>query len=302
VSWQAYQWAVHQRAGSAGAKAVLMVLAEAARDDACRLSQEAVAERSEMDRRSVLRHMATLEEVGLITRERRFDASGHRSPDTVRLRRGPATQGDNLSPSQDANMSPGPSDNLSPRDENPTRQIRRPKVTKKTCLGDSLSQHKEEGSEKVLKREERARRAETQIPNGFPDELAVSAAAVFFREKGFNVDAAAEAEKFRLHALSNDRRLRNWEAGFQMWTRKALQWAPKLPHSVATIPDIPEADQWDGRIAGFRKNGWWNANEWGPKPEKPGCNAPAMVLIAHGYSPGGGVVVLPVQALAGGAA
>jgi hypothetical protein len=296
VSWQAYQWAVQQRAGSAGAKAVLMVLAEAARDDNCVLSQDLIAERAEMDRRSVLRHMATLETAGLIVRERRFDSAGHRKSDAVRLCRETPSLGDTVSPSPDANLSLGPSDSLSPRDQIPMRQKRRPKVTNSTCLSDSLSQQIEPTSEKVLKRGTGARRPECAIPDGFPDALAISGAAAFFRDKGVNVDAAAEAEKFRLHALAHDRRLRSWDAGFQGWTRKALQWAPKLAQLVSA-PDVAEVDQWDSRVAAFRQSGWWNANEWGPKPEKAGCRAPPTVLIAHGYSPGLGVVVLPKQAV-----
>ncbi|MFK0002555.1 hypothetical protein [Paenarthrobacter sp. NPDC090522] len=38
-------------------------------------------------------------------------------------------------------------------------------------------------------------------------------------EKTVNIDR--EAERFKLHAQANDRRLRNWDAGFRMWLSKA---------------------------------------------------------------------------------
>ena len=46
-----------------------------------------------------------------------------------------------------------------------------------------------------------------------------------------NLDIAMEAERFKAHAQANDRRLRDWNAGFRMWLTKAKP-SPSQEHSV----------------------------------------------------------------------
>jgi hypothetical protein len=290
LSWQDSKWAVKQTAGSAGAKAVLLVLAEACRDGACFLAHETIAEAAEMDRRSVVRHMQTLDDSGLIRRERRFDGFGHRTSDRIKLVRDDASQGDNLTP--------GLSDNLSPGEGEPKCQIAHPKVTKTASLSDSLSQ--EPSSNLGLNRESAAkparRQPETPIPESFPDLEAIAEEADRFLESGYNIDAAHEAEKFRANAETNDRRLRNWRAGFRTWCLKARDFAPatsRIPKPASQAG--PRLIDWPARIAGYQHTGYWEASEWGPKPGKAGCEAPSLVLIAHGYSPDGGNVVIPMK-------
>lgn len=42
-------------------------------------------------------------------------------------------------------------------------------------------------------------------------------------------------------------------------------------------PNTP--DPWASRVREFRRNGYWNSTDWGPKPGKPGCNAPSALLV-----------------------
>ncbi|ASN20675.1 hypothetical protein [Arthrobacter sp. YN] len=63
------------------------------------------------------------------------------------------------------------------------------------------------------------------VPNGAHIEYAKS--------RLLNLDS--EAERFRLHAQANDRRLRDWDSGFRMWLTKAT---PTLPKSAS--PWSPE--------------------------------------------------------------
>ena len=46
-----------------------------------------------------------------------------------------------------------------------------------------------------------------------------------------NLDIALETERFKAHAQANDRRLRDWNAGFRMWLTKAKP-SPSQEHSV----------------------------------------------------------------------
>lgn len=53
---------------------------------------------------------------------------------------------------------------------------------------------------------------------------------------------------------------------------EADRWQAFAVDLDATPP--PSADPWPGRLREFRRNGFWNTTDWGPKPGKPGCLAP----------------------------
>lgn len=86
MSVAACNWAVKQRAGGAGPKAVLLALAHHAdTDGVCYPSQSVLAEEMEMDERTVRRHVAHLESAGIIERIRRTRKNGSRKSDAYRL-------------------------------------------------------------------------------------------------------------------------------------------------------------------------------------------------------------------------
>lgn len=60
------------------------------------------------------------------------------------------------------------------------------------------------------------KRPERPLPAGWEPN---DAHRGFAREK--NIFLEGEAERFKLHAQANDRRLRDWDAGFRMWLTKA---------------------------------------------------------------------------------
>lgn len=60
------------------------------------------------------------------------------------------------------------------------------------------------------------RKRERPIPAGWAP---TSAHIEYAKQR--NLDLEGEAERFRLHAASHDRRLRDWDAGFRMWLTKA---------------------------------------------------------------------------------
>lgn len=86
MSVEAITWANKQRTGSPGAKLVLLALANYADEDGyCYPSQATLAIVTEMSRDSIARHMKALEALGLLAREGRFDKTGRRTTDMVRL-------------------------------------------------------------------------------------------------------------------------------------------------------------------------------------------------------------------------
>lgn len=48
--------------------------------------------------------------------------------------------------------------------------------------------------------------------------------------------------------------------------------------AMPTKSDLPPEEPWEKRVRDFRKDGFWNATTWGPKPGEPGCRAPANLV------------------------
>lgn len=119
MSVQAMTWAVTQRTGNAGAKAVLMALAfHATASGECFPSQSLLADEAEMDARSVRRHLTLLERAGFIRKEHRQRRNGSRTSDRVYLNLA-RVQPDILSADQPDTMPARPiqPDNMSGRNE-----------------------------------------------------------------------------------------------------------------------------------------------------------------------------------------
>lgn len=53
------------------------------------------------------------------------------------------------------------------------------------------------------------------------------------------LDLSTEAFRFRNHAHSNDRRLRDWDAGFRNWLSKAQEFAASKPKERKPPPPLP---------------------------------------------------------------
>ncbi|PZQ79300.1 MAG: helix-turn-helix domain-containing protein [Ancylobacter novellus] len=86
MSVEAITWANKQRAGSSGAKLVLLALANYADEQGrCWPSYRTLADVTEMSADSISRHVATLESRSLCAREARFDDNGRRMSNVIRL-------------------------------------------------------------------------------------------------------------------------------------------------------------------------------------------------------------------------
>jgi hypothetical protein len=123
VSWQASEWAVKQRAGSATAKATLMVLAEAANARGeCFPSQPTIAKRAELSERCVWQALADLQGGGLIIRQARRNKRGHRTSDLITLQlTQPATPAVRPDPPQPAAAATRTDESLTANGAPPTR-------------------------------------------------------------------------------------------------------------------------------------------------------------------------------------
>ena len=86
MSFQVMAWARSIKTGSATTKAVLMAVANYA-DEAglCWPSQDQIADDTELSRHSVMRALDVLQELGLLTRERRHRKDGSRTSDMITL-------------------------------------------------------------------------------------------------------------------------------------------------------------------------------------------------------------------------
>ncbi len=86
MSFQVMAWARGIKTGSATTKAVLMAVANYADEDGlCWPSQDQIADDTELSRHSVMRALDVLQELGLLTRERRHRKDGSRSSDMITL-------------------------------------------------------------------------------------------------------------------------------------------------------------------------------------------------------------------------
>jgi hypothetical protein len=95
MSVAAIDWAFEQDVKPTGRKCVLVALANFAReeDGTCFPGQETLAGMTSQSLASVQRHLAALEDAGLITRERRFRTNGFRTSDLFHLNYKPTADG-----------------------------------------------------------------------------------------------------------------------------------------------------------------------------------------------------------------
>lgn len=120
------------------------------------------------------------------------------------------------------------------------------------------------------------KKPETGVPDGFPDAEALSDAKRLVVAEGAQVKIRFEADKFINHAVANDRRLRDWRAGWRNWILNAIDRAPKglIPPTSAAQP----INRWPSRVKEWKEDNYWNAVDWGPPPGEPGCLCPPNLL------------------------
>lgn len=70
------------------------------------------------------------------------------------------------------------------------------------------------------------RKAEAPIPDAFPGDDLIREAGEAVRAAGVALDVVDQAARFRAHALTNDRRVRDWPEAFRGWVGIEVRRAP----------------------------------------------------------------------------
>lgn len=137
----------------------------------------------------------------------------------------------------------------------------------------------------------RARKPETPIPEGFPDQEALTKGEAMVSGAGVMLDVGRQAVRFRGHAETNDRRCRDWRAAWRTWLEKSIEQAPVLVHSAqAQQMSAAESAAIDLRKHRYWMEDWKKGNPWdrkirGPRPDEIGCGVPEPIMAEFGHTP-----------------
>lgn len=121
----------------------------------------------------------------------------------------------------------------------------------------------------------------SQIPDGFPDVEARAAAVAFWRKQGrSDLNANTEAAAFRDNKLQNGKTHKDWKAAWRTWIRNAVKYNKPMNGTKVNGTGVESVspDRWRERLQKFSADPANWSNSWGPKPNEPGCHAPAEVL------------------------
>lgn len=113
------------------------------------------------------------------------------------------------------------------------------------------------------------RKPRKALPENFPTLELINEEQRKANLAGADLDLSAEAERFRNHALSIDRRCSDWSGAWRNWCLKAVGWAPKLQGRTP----VEAADPWPSRVLNWQVNKYWDSH-WGPKPGQDGYSGP----------------------------
>lgn len=286
-------WAAKASAGDPTAKAVLMVLAEAA-DTAgiVFLGQDTIAERCDTRRETVNRAIKRLEERGLLSRKRRNRADGSRTSDLIHLSLCDDMQRDEIAHREGAyvTISQGQCD-LNAQQEPPVN----PQIK------DISSEHLPEGPKP------------TKTKTDYPVEFE-SLWVTYPHVQGRSSKKAAHAQWVKLAAADRSdfvlavgafpaspqakRDGGQFVPAMERWVAKG-QWRDFVPTATPepAEPKTAEMGEWAEAMK-LWAIGKWNSTAWGPRPGEPDCRVPVDVLARHGLVDN----VTPFPAHRGGAA
>lgn len=295
MSVQALAWAKRQKAGSASAKLVLMILADYADEHGrCWPARSTIAEEAELTIRSVSDQLKALEAAGLIERDTRTRDDGSQTSSTIQIRldREPVKQsaGEGVQeihppvqtlhpPVQEVpggvNQLPTGGEPRSPRE--PPEELLELEATLPVASappdapGPARSKGdpwRSDGEFEALWQAatpEMRRRAKSKA-KAWPEWL-----------KAKRVDPPAQILLGLAGYLERDPDVkRTGGPGLHIWL-KDRTWQAWTGCGTAESPPSWTADQWAAAIDIWRQEGRWG-DSLGPRPGEPGCRAPAHLL------------------------
>lgn len=159
-----------------------------------------------------------------------------------------------------------------------------------TVESNQMERRGEEDGEKVERKGRgRPRGApDTPIPEGFPDEEAITLARDRFAEASVSLNPTREAQRFRDHNLAKGKLFKDWRAAWRTWVNNAIAWAPEDAKVVPISPADPELEKSIYRrlMKYFLDGDPWNREARGPRPDEPGCRIPPEIMAEFSYVPG----------------
>lgn len=263
MSIQAVAWAIDQKTGSAAGKVVLLCLANYADEEGkCWPSQETIAAETELSERSVREWLQKLEEVGLLSREKRRRDDGYRASDLIRLafKNQPAkSAGKVQSHRQLAPTLPEPV--AAPTSFEPSKEPSAAAARKKSDF-DVLS-------DKLLE----------AVGDG---NIQGHGALVIGPIIGL-IEAGCDLETDILPTIrAVSSRLKRPAGSWSYFIapiREAYEARLAAGRGVAKPPTPEETEKrWHTRLKAARRRGQWSTAEWGPAPGQPGSIVPNHLL------------------------
>ena len=286
MSVTARNYANQCRTGSKTAKAVMLVLADAAKEKEivggtgtahqCGLSQETIAERVECSIPSVQRALRVLNVDGRILSKFAADGRGYRRLSTFYL-----------------NVNGEPSDSFAsrcgitwratpPKHQNDGKASGRLNIIREapTHHSDVASVSNREKNRERARANNRLQSTELAedwaLPQDWRDRLREEFEAT-------NEQLEKLAKRFHNHyrniAKPKDRRRENWFAQLRQWCLDDLpaRKGGGLAHPPEEFPD----EVWCAHVKFWVEHQFWN-DGIGPAPDKPGCRAPQRILEQFG--------------------
>lgn len=270
MSAELMAWALRQDIGPAP-KIVLIAICDQVSDQPGKEyfwgSQEWLATKIHSNPRSVRGHLATLEKDGWIHRIKRKE-NGEYTTDAIYV----CQQRQEVA---DGKKTSSPAASSSPHQR---QELARKNLTEN--LTENLKPATDDLFDKTPPKSKQKRA--TQIPQGFPDDSAITQAAEYFRNNGKpHINARSEAERFRDFKLADGKTHKDWDAAWRTWCRNAIKFdKPRngfKDQSVSHGTIDASAEDWTRRTKMFHEKGMWSS-DWGPKPDDPGCAAPPEIL------------------------
>lgn len=235
MSIEAMNWVMAQDnfCESGSESAILFVIASwAGVDGTCYPSQETIARKASVSTKTVERTLQAFEARGWITRTVRRRKDGSRTSDLITFlahvspeKPEPEHQPDTVSGSGAPTRQPVQSHPTSCPDQPDTVSG----LTTFEPLGDSLGDSLSGAGAPERQTEAQATGRKVTLTHSLPNAEYIAWAVRRALERGRDLDAAAEAERFANHARDSGRRSADWFAAWRNWIDLALDKSPATP-------------------------------------------------------------------------